>query len=759
MEVDEGGALFHSSMAAVSTENSGNKRVAGGCSSKGRGNHELLGAVLSPEQQRRWPDKLSPKIVAPNLSPKNERYKTLVATSTNHSELLALYEATRECVWFRAVIGHIRSTCDLAYDPNKPVIIYEDNIAVIDQAKHGYIKGDNIKHISPKLFFTHEQQAFQKIEVQHIGSDKNHADLFTNHVASVTPTSNCESTKYQTFNVEVEPPHPHPNPPSSSSSSFSCRLFSLPIVQMAYLNAAAAASLSASAVLAPLNRTVVHWGKLFHGSSCVKFHSNSLFFGSTPRSRQLRLVSSAMDGKNLGSNEVSQEEAMKSYSWPDKKRPRVCILGGGFGGLYTALRLDSLTWPDDKKPQVILVDQSERFVFKPMLYELLTGEVDAWEIAPRFSDLLVNTAVQFVKDRVKVLSPCDHVGMNGQAVSGHGGSVQLESGVVIEYDWLVLSLGAEPKLDVIPGAVEFAFPFSTLNDACKVNDKLTKLERDNFGKKDPIRVVVVGLGYSGVELAATVSERLEGKGVVQAVSVESSILPNAPSGNKEAALKVLKSRNVELLLGYYVRSIFSANENNPKKVKLEVQPTEKGAKTQLLEADLVLWTVGNKPLLPELEPNGYPFELPVNGRGQTETDETLQVKGHPRIFAVGDSSALRDSKGKLLPATAQVAFQQADFAGWNIWAAINNRPLLPFRFQNLGEMMVLGRYDAAITPSFIEGLTLEGPIGHTARKLAYLIRLPTDEHRVKVGISWLAKSAVDSIASVQSNITKVLSGS
>ncbi|CAH1441109.1 unnamed protein product [Lactuca virosa] len=542
---------------------------------------------------------------------------------------------------------------------------------------------------------------------------------------------------------------------------------------MAHLSAAAA-SVSASAVIPPLNRTFVQLGKLFHGSSLLKFHSNSLFFSSTPRSRQLRFVSSAIEGKILGSNEVSQEEAVSLYSWPDKKRPRVCILGGGFGGLYTALRLDSLTWPDDKKPQVILVDQSERFVFKPMLYELLTGEVDAWEIAPRFSDLLVNTAVQFLKDRVKILSPCDHLGINGPTtVSGSGGTVQLESGLVIEYDWLVLSLGAEPKLDVIPGAVEFAFPFSTLNDACKVNEKLTKLERENFGKKNPIRVVVVGLGYSGVELAATVSERLEGKGVVQAISVDSSILPNAPSGNKEAALKVLNTRKVELLLGYFVRRIGKSGDfrssiekseveekvNDSEKLIIEVQANEKGAKSQLLEADLVLWTVGNKPLLPQLEPNGWPFELPVTGRGQAETDETLQVKGHPRIFAVGDSSTLRDSKGKVLPATAQVAFQQADFAGWNIWAAINNRPLLPFRFQNLGEMMVLGRNDAAITPSFIEGLTLEGPIGHTARKLAYLIRLPTDEHRVKVGISWLAKSAVDSIATVQSNITKVLSGS
>jgi hypothetical protein len=107
------------------------------------------------------------------------RKQTLVATSTNHSELLALYEATRECVWLRALIGHIRSTCELPHNPDEPVVIYEDNTAVIDQAKHGYIKGDATKHISPKLFFTHQQQEHQKIEVKHIGSESNHADLFT----------------------------------------------------------------------------------------------------------------------------------------------------------------------------------------------------------------------------------------------------------------------------------------------------------------------------------------------------------------------------------------------------------------------------------------------------------------------------------------------------------------------------------------------------------------------------------------------------
>ncbi|KAF5186013.1 Alternative NAD(P)H-ubiquinone oxidoreductase C1 protein [Thalictrum thalictroides] len=410
-----------------------------------------------------------------------------------------------------------------------------------------------------------------------------------------------------------------------------------------------------------------------------------------------------------------------------------------------------------------------------MLYELLSGEVDAWEIAPRFLDLLANTSVQFVQDRVKFLQPSDHLKKNGSTRLSCGGRVQLESGQCIEYDWLVLALGAEPKLDLVPGAAEFALPFSTLDDAWKVDKRLKILEREKFGKpSSPISVAVVGCGYAGVELAATVAERLQGKGKVQAIDVGTTICSGAPPGNREAAMKVLSSRNVQLYLGYFVSCIRKADkfEDLDQLIStlkgkdtvgeqphggyiLELQPAERGVRSQILEVDLILWTVGSKPLVPEVEP----YVLPVNGRGQAETDETLRVKGHPRVFAIGDSAALRDSSGRILPATAQVAFQQADFAGWNIWAAINDRPLLPFRFQNLGEMMTLGRNDAAITPSFIEGLTLDGPIGHAARKVAYLIRLPTDEHKVKVGISWLTKSAVESIASFQSTVTKVLSGS
>ncbi|XP_042504833.1 alternative NAD(P)H-ubiquinone oxidoreductase C1, chloroplastic/mitochondrial-like isoform X1 [Macadamia integrifolia] len=540
--------------------------------------------------------------------------------------------------------------------------------------------------------------------------------------------------------------------------------------------------LSASAALSPFGRGSKCWAKLFPRSS-GRCAANVMLFTRFPR-KGFSFVASGTTGNTGGIVQTSEgETAMPSYKWPDNRKPRICILGGGFGGLYTALRLESLVWPNDEKPQVLLVDQSDHFVFKPMLYELLSGEVEAWEIAPRFSDLLANTSVQFFKDKVKLLHPSDHLGTNRPTRSGCGGTVHLESGSVIEYDWLVLALGAEAKLDIVPGAAEFALPFSTLEDACKVDRKLRKLEREKFGKdSSPIRVAVVGCGYSGVELAATLSERLQDNGIVQAINVEKTICPTAPPGNREAALKVLSSRNVQLFLGYFVRCIRKAGEFEDSEKQaavggdndigaeqdldkdddnffLDLQPAERGLQSQVIEADIVLWTVGNKPVIPPLEPCDQPYAFPINGRGQAETDETLRVKGHPRIFAVGDSAALRDASGRLLPATAQVAFQQADYAGWNIWAAINDRPLLPFRFQNLGEMMVLGRNDAALSPSFIDGLTLEGPIGHIARKMVYLIRLPTDEHRLKVGISWLAKSTIDSVASLQSSVTKVLSGS
>ena len=103
--------------------------------------------------------------------------QTLAATSSNHAEILALHEASRECLWLQRLIGHIESSCGFI-GPSLPTVIYEDNYACINQFKKGFIKGDRIKHISPKFFFTREVND-NYINIQPIQSSKNLADIFT----------------------------------------------------------------------------------------------------------------------------------------------------------------------------------------------------------------------------------------------------------------------------------------------------------------------------------------------------------------------------------------------------------------------------------------------------------------------------------------------------------------------------------------------------------------------------------------------------
>ncbi|CAJ2646900.1 unnamed protein product [Trifolium pratense] len=105
--------------------------------------------------------------------------QTLVATSSNHAEVIALHEASKECRWLRSVTQHIQGTSGLPTDKN-PTILYEDNAACVTQMKEGYVKSDRTKHIPPKFFsFTQELERNKEVDIQYIRSSENVADLFT----------------------------------------------------------------------------------------------------------------------------------------------------------------------------------------------------------------------------------------------------------------------------------------------------------------------------------------------------------------------------------------------------------------------------------------------------------------------------------------------------------------------------------------------------------------------------------------------------
>jgi demethylphylloquinone reductase len=387
--------------------------------------------------------------------------------------------------------------------------------------------------------------------------------------------------------------------------------------------------------------------------------------------------------------------------------PRICILGGGFGGLYTALRLNQLTWEHGQKPEITLIDRQTNFVFTPLLYELITGEMQGWEIAPPFAELLKGTDVRFVQGSVDWID-------NQQK------SVTLEDGTEIDYDRLVLALGCETPSESVPGVTEHGIPFRSLQDAYKLDEKLRILEATPSEK---IRIAIVGAGYSGVEVACKLADRLKDRGRIRLIQSRDTILPDAPEFNRNAALKALEQRGIWVDLETTVSEITADS----------IGLIYKG-QTDLIPVDIVMWTVGN-----QVSPAISHFGLPLNPQGKISVTETLQVTDYPDIYALGDAAAILDIDGKSIPTTAQSALQQSDFVGWNVWSSLTDRPLLPFRYTNLGEMMTLGNDNAVLSGL---GIQLDGPLAYLARRLVYLYRLPTLEHQLNVGFNWLAQPLV-----------------
>ena len=395
---------------------------------------------------------------------------------------------------------------------------------------------------------------------------------------------------------------------------------------------------------------------------------------------------------------------------------RICILGGGFGGLYTALRLSQLPWTGHEKPEITLVDKCDRFVFLPLLYEVVTGDLQSWEVAPYYSELLSGTGIRYVQatvDSVNLAGRTVQITQNGQAER-------------LSYDRLVLAMGGESVIGNVSGAADNALPFRTLNDALRLSDRLKDLEAS---AADRIRVASIGGGYSGVELACNLAERLGDRGRVRIVDLGDRILNFSPDFNRKAAEKALTDRKVWTDL--------QTKTSNVTSDEITLQYDDK---SETLPVDLVLWTVGTR--ISEVIQS---LPLPMNNRGQVKVQTTLQVEGYPEVYALGDLADCKDADGQIIPTTAQAAFQQADYAGWNLWASLTDRPLLTFKYQHLGEMMTLGSDDATLAGL---GLQLNGVSAHLARRMIYLMRMPTFAHQVKVGLNWITKPATDFLKSL-----------
>lgn len=390
---------------------------------------------------------------------------------------------------------------------------------------------------------------------------------------------------------------------------------------------------------------------------------------------------------------------------------QIVIIGGGFAGLYTALRLTEFPWDDATRPEIILIDRQDHFVFSPLLYELVNEEMQPWEVAPLYVSLLQHSAIRYVQAQVTGID----VAAKRVICAG------VEEGIKpIAYDYLVIAAGGTTKIAEIPGLRDYALPFKTLGDALSLKHKLRQLEQSGAEK---IRVAVVGGGYSGVELACKLADRLGDRGRLRLVDRGTEILKNAPAFNRVASRDALTAKEVWVDYDTEVVGLTAATIS----LKYKDQVDE-------LPVDLVLWTAGNA-IAPWIEA----LDLPHGEDGRLRVNQYLQIGDRPEIFALGDVAQGEQD----LPMTAQVAIQQADICAWNLRASIESKPPLTFRFYNLGEMLTLGENNATLSGL---GIELDGNLAHIARRMVYLYRLPTWQHQLNVGVNWMLQPLLKLLA-------------
>ena len=369
----------------------------------------------------------------------------------------------------------------------------------------------------------------------------------------------------------------------------------------------------------------------------------------------------------------------------------VVVAGGGFAGLFSALAVH------ERLPErpVVLIEPRDRFLFQPLLYELLSGELQGWEVAPTYRQLLSSRGICWLQDSV---SSIDLDNQKLTTAAGH------------RLDWgdLVLATGTKMNDFGVPGVREHACGFRDLDDVKRLRALIADLR--NLRRPDAA-VAIVGAGPTGVELACKLADMLEGAARIHLIEMGDGILPSSTSFNRERAAAALERRDVCLHLNTTV------SEVHADRVRFK--------DGTVLPHSGLIWSAGSSPVVPDIRPDPGQAKAPLN------INQDLRLDDHQRVFALGDCGRCSIEPW---PATAQVAMQQGDAVAKALEAIGRQQEPEPFQFQDRGEMLSLGIGDATLTGL---GITLAGPLAFRIRRATYLTRLPGLSLGLRAAGAWL----------------------
>jgi len=400
---------------------------------------------------------------------------------------------------------------------------------------------------------------------------------------------------------------------------------------------------------------------------------------------------------------------------PDRRRPRVLVLGGGFAGIGAAHKLKK------SDADVVVVDKHDYHTFQPLLYQVATGLLEQPAVGHPIRDLFhKQDNVRIHQDRVT-------------AIDLEARRVEFDELEPLAYDYLVLGLGAEVNFFGVEGAAEHAFPLYTLTDAVRLKNHVLKTWEEADRKPalvedGALNVVVVGGGPTGVETAGALAELYngvfkkdypdvpEGAATITLVEAGPEIFPMFKPDIREYTVGALEKRGVEVQTGDVVESI------SPTRVKLKSGDE--------LEAHTLVWGAG-------LQGNELVQSLGLElGRGnRIGVDEELRIPSHPEVYAVGDVAAITDTKTEqVLPQLGSVALQSGEHAGETIANRIAGKETKPFKYRDKGTMAAIGRGSAVV--QMLGGKTMKGKAASLAWGTVHLALLPTNEDRAKAVVDW-----------------------
>ena len=367
------------------------------------------------------------------------------------------------------------------------------------------------------------------------------------------------------------------------------------------------------------------------------------------------------------------------------KSDPIVVVGGGFGGLSTVEALLARS----KETPVILIDPSPRFLFKPLLYELLSGELELWEAAPPYSALASELGFIFLQESVVEVDELERKLIT---------STEIE----VKYSQLVISTGVTTDYSLVGGLKEYAYGFSNLNDLLRIKELITSINNSS-NYTNPL--LIAGAGPTGVELACKLSDLVDNRVEIILIDKGNKILSKSKSFNREKAIDAIAERNIKIYLEHYIESI---NENT---IELSTVETERNNSLKINYSGL-LWTAGLSPCRLQF------IDHLLDENKKIKVNKFLQIKEYQNIFFVGDIVFCEDDP---FPSSAQVAMQQGFLTAQNIISLRKGNKLKSFQFEDLGEMLSLGIGNASITGY---GVTLAGSLAFKIRHFAYLMRMP-----------------------------------